>query len=98
VDKAILDRFRGRHPVVPFGILADPLDRLSGLGGDDLGQSLTHLDDLACFNVDVGGRAVHNARWLMQQEARVRQAEMEFLLTGCIYSAPAEATQPVPIM
>jgi hypothetical protein len=47
IGKAVVDSLGCRHPVIPVGVLADPLDRLSGLGGDDLAQSLAHLDDLA---------------------------------------------------
>src|SRR5262249_31708448 len=82
VGEAVVDRLGGRHPIVPFGVLADPLDRLPGLSGEDLSQSVPRLDDLACFNIDVGCRALHAAHRLMQQEARIRQAKTELLLAG----------------
>src|SRR5205823_3349337 len=84
IGKAVVDSLGCRHPVIPVGVLADPLDRLSGLGGDDLAQSLAHLDDLARLDVDVGCWALYAARRLMQQEACVRQAEAEPLLAGRI--------------
>src|SRR5712672_2551930 len=80
----ILEEPGCRHPVIPVGVLADPLDRLSGLGGDDLAQSLAHLDDLARLDVDVRCWALYAAHRLMQQEACVRQAEAEPLLAGGI--------------
>src|SRR3954471_17626631 len=80
IGKAVVDSLGCRHPVIPVGVLADPLDRLSGLGGDDLAQSLAHLDDLARFDVDVRCWALYAAHRLMQQEAYVRQAEAEPLL------------------
>src|SRR5689334_19876614 len=82
--QAVVDGLGCRHPVIPVGVLADPLDRLSGLGGDDLAQSLAHLDDLARLDVDVRCWALYAAHRLMQQEACVRQAEAEPLLAGRI--------------
>src|SRR5215469_4208468 len=82
--KAVVDSLGCRHPVIPVGVFADPLDRLSGLGGDDLAQSLAHLDDLARLDVDVRCWTLRAAHRLMQQEARVRQAKAEPLLAGCI--------------
>src|SRR5271170_8316447 len=72
VGKAVVNSLGCRHPVISVGVFADPLDRLSGLGGDDLAQSLAHLDDLARLDVDVRCWALHAAHGLMQQEARVR--------------------------
>src|SRR5438105_15753282 len=59
--KAVVDSLGCRHPVIPVGVPADPLDRLSGLGGDDLAKSLTHLDVLALLYVDVRCWALHAA-------------------------------------
>src|SRR6266404_7871366 len=39
IGKAVVDRLGCRHPVIPVGVFADPLDRLSGLAGDDLAQT-----------------------------------------------------------
>src|SRR5690349_24738704 len=77
IRKAVVDGLGCRHPVISVGVLADPLDRLSGLGGDDLAQSLAHLDDLARLEVDVRCWALYTAHRLMQQEACVRQPEPE---------------------
>ena len=73
VRDAVVDRLGSRHPVIPVGVLADSFDGLSGLGIDDLDQSLVHLDELARLDVDVGCRAVHAAHRLMQEEAGIRQ-------------------------
>src|SRR5271155_5406035 len=74
VGKAVVNSLGCRHPVISVGVFADPLDRLSGLGGDDLAR----------LDVDVRCWALLTAHWLMQQEARVRQAKAEPLLAGRI--------------
>ena len=84
VRDAVVDRLGSRHPVVPVGVLADSFDGLSGIGGDDLDQSLVHLDELARLDLDVGCRAVHAAHRLMQEEAGIRQAEPHLILASQI--------------
>jgi hypothetical protein len=82
VAHAVGDRLLGAHPVVPVGVLDHFLERLAGLAGDDLVDALAHLDDLARLDVDVGGRPAHAPHRLVQQEARVRQADPVLSLAG----------------
>src|SRR3954468_7114004 len=54
VDDAVLLGLRGRHEVVPFRVLPDLLDRLTGVRGNDLVEAAAHVDDLSRVDLDVG--------------------------------------------
>ena len=79
VEHAVGDRLLRAHPVIAVGVARHLLERLAGFARDDLVDPLAHLDDLARLDVDVDGRAAHAAHRLMQQEARVGQAEAPVL-------------------
>src|SRR5690348_389566 len=79
---AVVDRFVGGHPMIAVDILVDPLDRLTGLLGDDPDQALAHAEDLARFDLDVGRHAPRAARRLVEQETGVGQTETPVLCSG----------------
>jgi hypothetical protein len=76
----------------------DPLDALAGGIGKDLVQPVAHLAHLLGLDHHVGRGAADPARGLMQQEARIGQAIAVFLSAPTKISAPAEATQPEPMV
>src|SRR5690606_34000088 len=67
VDKAILESFLGREPVVAVTIGVDLLDRLAGLRGRDLGEAVLHRDDEFGLRLDVARGAAEAAVRLVQQ-------------------------------
>src|SRR6478609_68808 len=58
---AVIDRFVGSHPVIAMDVLVDPIDRLSGLLGDDAHEPFAHANDLLGFDLDVRGHAARAA-------------------------------------
>src|SRR3954447_19665106 len=71
-DSVLLGLLRG-HEVVALGVLADLLDRLARVLGDDLVELLAQLDDLAGVDLDVGGLALESRGDLVDQDLRVGQ-------------------------
>ena len=82
IDQAIVTRFVGRHEVVTLGITFDLVQRLTGVGGQDLVQLLAQAQDLAGMDLDVRGLTLGAAQRLVDHDARVGQAEALALGAG----------------
>ena len=75
VDDPVLARFFRRHEVVALHVLRDPLERLTGVLGDDLFQAPLDVDHLARLDLDVGGLPFEATRNLVDQDLRVWQRQ-----------------------
>src|SRR5205085_2927165 len=76
IDHAVLDGLFGLHDVIAVDIAGDTLDRLPRRIREHRIEDLAHAQDLAGINVDVRGLAGQTLhRWLVDHNARVRQAE-----------------------
>src|SRR4051794_3539707 len=74
-DQSIANRVLRADPEVPVGVLNDLLVSLTGFVRDDAVDALAHLDDLFGLDGDVGGLPGDAAQRLVQQKARIGQAE-----------------------
>src|SRR2546425_7823316 len=77
-DQAIAARLFGSEPEVTPGVLLDSLEGLPGLLGEHPVQPVAHLENLARLDLDVARGATGATRWLVQQEAGVREAVAVF--------------------
>src|SRR5919206_3677 len=75
VDDAVLLGLAGGHDEVAVGVAGDLVHVLAGVGGQDLVQHAAHADDLAGLDLDVDRLALGPTRGLVDQDARVGQAE-----------------------
>src|SRR3954463_195366 len=73
VDDLVLLRLLRAHEVVALGVLRDLLQWLAGVLGDDLVETLAHVDDLLGVDLDVGRLAGESARDLVDQDLGVGQ-------------------------
>ncbi len=68
-DKPVSNRFLSAHPVIPFGVTGNLLERLPRGTGENAVQSLTHEKDLARFDLDIRRGAPHPAKRLVQERS-----------------------------
>jgi len=97
-DQPIFHGFFGAHPEIALGVGDHLFIRLAGLHRDLLDQAGAHLDDFLGLDGDVRSLTLHAAQGLVQQETGEWQAEAVFLFAPRKICAPADATQPVPII
>ena len=91
-DKTISNGFFRAHPEITVGVFLDLFQRLAGRSRKDLVQTLTHLDDLAGLDLDIGRLAADAAARFVQQEARIGQGVAIFLLRRRIDQSPGAGT------
>src|ERR671919_1390634 len=81
VDEAVVDRLLRGQDLVALDVLADLLEVLAGVAGEDLLEQRTHTQDLVGLDLDVAGRAVGTLSVrLVDQHPGVRHREP---LAGC---------------
>src|ERR1700704_5605778 len=71
IDDAVLLGLLGAHEVVALGVLADLVELLVRVLGDDLVQAASHVDDLFGVDLDVGCLTLKARGDLVDQDLRV---------------------------